>query len=141
MTRRSNSHYYKNVGLYHNSADVPTGEEAILRIIAICLTLAAALLVPGLASAQSGQTVELTDKQMENLVRRSYQNVAMFNVNNKFALDSDNAMNTGDTAYGGEMTGYGASNAGKRSVYVLSESGGAATWVVRLVRFKPLAVE
>ena len=32
---------------------------------------------------------------MEELVRRSYQYVAMFNVNNKFALDPDNPMTTG----------------------------------------------
>ena len=30
--------------------------------------------------------VELTDEQIENLVRRSYPYVAMYNVNNKFAL-------------------------------------------------------
>jgi len=30
--------------------------------------------------------VELTDQQVDNLVRRSYQYVAMYNVNNKFAL-------------------------------------------------------
>ena len=30
--------------------------------------------------------VELTDAQVENLVRRSYQYVAMYNVNNKFAM-------------------------------------------------------
>jgi hypothetical protein len=30
--------------------------------------------------------VELTDEQVENLVRRSYPYVAMYNVNNKFAL-------------------------------------------------------
>ena len=31
-------------------------------------------------------TGELTDEQIENIVRRSYQYVAMYNVNNKFAL-------------------------------------------------------
>ena len=31
-------------------------------------------------------TTELTDKQVENIVLRSYQYVAMYNVNNKFAL-------------------------------------------------------
>jgi hypothetical protein len=31
-------------------------------------------------------TVELTDEDIENIVRRSYQYVAMYNVNNKFAL-------------------------------------------------------
>ncbi len=46
-------------------------------------------------SAQSGETLDLTDAQMEELVRRSYQYVAMFNVNNKFALDPDNPMTTG----------------------------------------------
>ena len=30
--------------------------------------------------------VELTDEQIENIVRRSYQYVAMYNVNNKFAI-------------------------------------------------------
>lgn len=34
-------------------------------------------------------TGELTDEQIENIVRRSYQYVAMYNVNNKFALDPD----------------------------------------------------
>jgi hypothetical protein len=32
------------------------------------------------------QAADLTDAQVENLVRRSYQYVAMYNVNNKFAL-------------------------------------------------------
>jgi hypothetical protein len=32
------------------------------------------------------QSVELSDAQVENIVRRSYQYVAMYNVNNKFAL-------------------------------------------------------
>jgi hypothetical protein len=31
-------------------------------------------------------SVQLTDEQIENIVRRSYQYVAMYNVNNKFAL-------------------------------------------------------
>lgn len=46
-----------------------------------------------------------------------------------------------NTAAVGETTGYGASDKGKRAVYVLRDSGVAATWVVRLIRFKPLAVE
>ena len=33
--------------------------------------------------------VELDDKEIENIVRRAYQYVAMFNVNNKFALTQD----------------------------------------------------
>lgn len=46
-----------------------------------------------------------------------------------------------NTAYGSEVTGYGASDKNKRSVYVLSDAGGAATWVVRLLQFKPLVLE
>ncbi len=38
---------------------------------------------------------ELTDAQIENIVRRSYQYVVMYNVNNKFALDSTLPGNTG----------------------------------------------
>jgi hypothetical protein len=56
----------------------------------LSLALAACLTLPGGVSAQSGETPELTDAQMEELVQRSYQYVAMFNVNNKFALDPDN---------------------------------------------------
>ncbi len=61
----------------------------------ISFALAVCLSVPGVASSQSGETLELTDAQMEELVLRSYQYIAMFNVNNKFALDPDNPMNTG----------------------------------------------
>lgn len=39
-----------------------------------------------LASITSVSAIELTDKEIENIVRRSYQYVAMYNVNNKFAL-------------------------------------------------------
>jgi hypothetical protein len=59
------------------------------------LALVACLTLSNVASAQSGETLDLTDAQMEELVRRSYQYVAMFNVNNKFALDPDNPMTTG----------------------------------------------
>ena len=38
------------------------------------------------AAAAQGKNVALTDAQVDNLVRRSYQYVAMYNVNNKFAL-------------------------------------------------------
>jgi hypothetical protein len=34
----------------------------------------------------NARSFELTDEQLENIVRRSYQYVAMYNVNNKFAL-------------------------------------------------------
>jgi len=61
----------------------------------LSLALAACLTLPGGVSAQSGETVALDDAQMEELVRRSYQYVAMFNVNNKIALDPDNPMSSG----------------------------------------------
>jgi hypothetical protein len=37
-------------------------------------------------ATEATTAVELSDEQIENLVRRSYQYVAMYNVNNKFAL-------------------------------------------------------
>lgn len=46
-------------------------------------------------NAESGFSVDLSEDQLEELVQRSYQYVAMFNVNNKFALDTDNPMMTG----------------------------------------------
>ncbi len=66
-----------------------------MKYVVLPLTLAACLAAPGAVTAQSDETLELTDAQMEELVRRSYQYVAMFNVNNKFALDPDNPMTTG----------------------------------------------
>ena len=49
-----------------------------LRIFAVA---AAALAVNTAAVA-----VDLTDAEVENIVRRSYQYLAMYNVNNKFAM-------------------------------------------------------
>ncbi|WP_206355548.1 DUF1214 domain-containing protein [Vibrio maerlii] len=57
------------------------------------MTLASGLAFTGLA--YSTERVELTDEQMDNLVMRTYPYVAMFNVNNKFALDENNPLNTG----------------------------------------------
>jgi len=50
--------------------------------------------------AASGQAsmaaiTELSDAQVDNIVRRSYQFVAMYNVNNKMAMDSTNPLGTG----------------------------------------------
>jgi hypothetical protein len=50
---------------------------------------------PVAMSASKPEAVELSDADLENLVRRSYQYVAMFNVNNKMALDETNPMSTG----------------------------------------------
>jgi len=40
-------------------------------------------------------TTDLTDAQVEDIVRRSYQFVAMYNVNNKNAIDPSNPFSTG----------------------------------------------
>jgi hypothetical protein len=40
----------------------------------------------GTAAASPGAAATLSDEELENLVRRSYQYVAMYNVNNKFAM-------------------------------------------------------
>jgi len=51
------------------------------------LVVFAGLLVAGLAGCDMQKSSsQLTDAQVENLVKRSYQYVAMYNVNNKFAL-------------------------------------------------------
>ena len=45
--------------------------------------------------AEEQQAIELSDAQVEDIVRSSYQYVAMYNVNNKFAMDPANPMSTG----------------------------------------------
>jgi hypothetical protein len=53
--------------------------------LAVSTTLVCGLSI-GCGSSDTGQRAsELSDEQIENLVRRSYQYVAMYNVNNKFA--------------------------------------------------------
>ena len=54
-----------------------------MKALARLLTGAAATLLVGTAAVSA---VELSDEDMDNLVSRSYQYVAMYNVNNKFAL-------------------------------------------------------
>ena len=69
------------------------------KIMPTVITLIVLLLTTGCGKEQASQTtaprvtettpttaVELTDEQLENIVRRSYQYVAMYNVNNKGAL-------------------------------------------------------
>ncbi|WP_417711399.1 DUF1214 domain-containing protein [Roseibium aggregatum] len=62
----------------------------MLKLVSAFLALCAVA-----ASAGPGVAADLTNEQMENLVRQSYRFVAMFNVNNKFAMDENNPMNTG----------------------------------------------
>ncbi len=58
-------------------------EDKIRRIATLTMVL---FLVVGYSAASAKEFVELSDEQIENIVRRSYQYVAMYNVNNKFAI-------------------------------------------------------
>ena len=49
-------------------------------------TFLVAVAAPLMAAATAAPVIELSDQDVENVVRRSYQYVAMYNVNNKFAL-------------------------------------------------------
>jgi len=61
-------------------------KENKMRIIAK-LAVISGLLVSVLAGCDTQKSsAQLTDAQVENLVKRSYQYVAMYNVNNKFAM-------------------------------------------------------
>ncbi len=60
-------------------------------VVLIALFLAAGFTT--LATAQ--KAIELSDEQVENIVRRSYQYVALYNVNNKFAMDPGNPLSPG----------------------------------------------
>ena len=52
----------------------------------LLLTLLSAALLSGCNPGQEGRSGDLSDEQMQHLVKRSYQYVAMYNVNNKFAM-------------------------------------------------------
>jgi hypothetical protein len=57
------------------------------RILSIAFTL---FLCMGMVSvAQAQKSVKLSDKQIEDIVKRSYQYVAMYNVNQKVAFDEE----------------------------------------------------
>ena len=64
----------------------------LVSIVSLVCGLAFHLAAPAAAQKPSG---ELARDQVEEIVLRSYQYVAMFNVNNKFALDPNNPMSTG----------------------------------------------
>ena len=69
-------------------------EESIIKSIAV--SLIALFLVAGLTmSATAQKAIELSDEQVENIVRLSYPYVALYNVNNKFALDESAAVYSG----------------------------------------------
>ena len=50
---------------------------------------------PVVSDTVQPDAVTLSDAEVENIVRRTYQFVAMYNVNNKGAFDPNNPMNTG----------------------------------------------
>ena len=64
----------------------------LYKLLSIALALLLFISIGSVAQAQ--KSVKLSNAQMENLVRRSYQYVAMFNVNSKGALDESNPMST-----------------------------------------------
>jgi hypothetical protein len=61
-----------------------------MRKILSAIIVAFFTLSAGLSSA-----AELTDEEIDNIVRRSYQYVAMFNTNNNFAMQEGNPLGTG----------------------------------------------
>ena len=48
------------------------------------------------ATMMAQMTIELSDEEVENIVRRSYPYVALYNINNKFAMDPSSQLNTVD---------------------------------------------
>jgi len=64
-------------------------------VLLITLFLAAGCEPTTTTTATAKKAIELSDEQVENIVRRSYPYVALYNVNNKFALDTSSPMNTG----------------------------------------------
>jgi hypothetical protein len=69
------------------------GQRPALQVLAAAAVAGASVLSGGASAAQTA--ADLSAAQIEDLVRRSYQYVAMFNVNNKFAMEPANPSNTG----------------------------------------------
>lgn len=64
-------------------------------LIASLTALGSMLSLNSAALANSAMsTMDMTEQQMEDLVRQSYRFVAMYNVNNKMVMDSNNPMST-----------------------------------------------
>lgn len=61
------------------------------------LIVATVILALGAAGLNAEEPIELSESQMQELVLRSYPYGAMFNVNNKFALDVDHGPSGGET--------------------------------------------
>jgi hypothetical protein len=71
------------------------GKEINMKRFGFVISMFVVLLFSAIASADSSKQVVLTEEQMDELVLRSYPYVAMFNVNNKFALDTNNPLSSG----------------------------------------------
>jgi len=82
------------------------------KFMPIMVALMALSFISGCSKEQASQTtgvetnkttnasaVELTDEQIDNIVRRTYQYVAMYNVNNKFALALGGWQRSGHSRY------------------------------------------
>ena len=63
------------------------------RVIAALFALI--LMIGPVSTADSKEGIKLSDEQVENIVRRSYQYVAMYNVINKSAMQKENPTMTG----------------------------------------------
>jgi len=87
----------------------------------LLLAIMAVIAVGPVTGAQKG--VELTDDQIENIVRRSYQYVAMYNVNNKFAMEQG-GWNTVDAD-----TELKATRCGRSHGPTTTRSTSAACWI------------
>ncbi|MCH8073829.1 MAG: DUF1254 domain-containing protein [Proteobacteria bacterium] len=66
------------------------------RVKSMAVSLIALFLAAGFTTPATAQkAIELSDEQVENIVRRSYPYVALYNVNHKIALDTSSPINTG----------------------------------------------
>ncbi|MEE8294463.1 MAG: DUF1254 domain-containing protein, partial [Sphingomonadales bacterium] len=70
-------------------------KTAVATVALIILAIAGASMAGSQPAAGEKPSVELTRDQVQEIVLRSYQYVAMYNVNNKFAMDPNNPMSTG----------------------------------------------
>ena len=73
------------------------------RILSIAFTFFLCMCIVSVANAQ--KSVKLSDKQNEDIVKRSYQYVAMYNVNQKLAL-AEEGLATGGYNKGLQNTEY-----------------------------------
>ena len=66
------------------------------RVKSMAVSLVALFLAAGFTTPATAQkAIELSDEQVENIVRLSYPYVALYNVNHKLALDTSSPMSTG----------------------------------------------